>query len=298
MTATVTAPVSAPPSRPRAALRLFGSFFRRAPFSAFWGVVAALIVAMAVAAPVIAPYPPLKSDFRAMQKPPDEKHWFGTDQIGRDTLSRVIYGSQTSLTVALGAVLFGTTVGALWGLACGYFGGRFDMVSQRIIEFLQSFPDLILAMAIAMALGGGLLTVIVAIAITRIPFGGRVIRSVVLSLKEMQYVEAARGIGASHKRLMFRHILPQCVAPYLILATTHLGVAIVIEASLGFLGVGIPPPMPTWGNMLANSLNAGLVPPWWLVLFPGLAITVTVLAFNLLGDGIRDLLDPRLRGSV
>jgi len=298
MTATVTAPVSASPSRPRAALRLFGSFFRRAPFSAFWGVVAALIIAMAVAAPVIAPYPPLKSDFRAMQKPPDEKHWFGTDQIGRDTLSRVIYGSQTSLTVALGAVLFGTTVGALWGLACGYFGGRFDMVSQRIIEFLQSFPDLILAMAIAMALGGGLFTVIVAIAITRIPFGGRVIRSVVLSLKEMQYVEAARGIGASHKRLMFRHILPQCVAPYLILATTHLGVAIVIEASLGFLGVGIPPPMPTWGNMLADSLNAGLVPPWWLVLFPGLAITVTVLAFNLLGDGIRDLLDPRLRGSV
>jgi peptide/nickel transport system permease protein len=298
MTATVAAPVSAQPSRLRAGLRLFGSFFRRAPFSAFWGVVAALIVAMAVAAPVIAPYPPLKSDFRAMQKPPDEKHWFGTDQIGRDTLSRVIYGSQTSLTVALGAVLFGTTVGALWGLACGYFGGRFDMVSQRIIEFLQSFPDLILAMAIAMALGGGLFTVIVAIAITRIPFGGRVIRSVVLSLKEMQYVEAARGIGASHKRLMFRHILPQCVAPYLILATTHLGVAIVIEASLGFLGVGIPPPMPTWGNMLADSLNAGLVPPWWLVLFPGLAITVTVLAFNLLGDGIRDLLDPRLRGSV
>ncbi len=298
MTATVAASVTAQPSRLRAALRTFGSFFRRAPFSAFWGVVAALIVAMAVAAPVIAPYPPLKSDFRAMQKPPDEKHWFGTDQIGRDTLSRVIYGSQTSLTVALGAVLFGTTVGALWGLACGYFGGRFDMVSQRVIEFLQSFPDLILAMAIAMALGGGLATVIVAIAITRIPFGGRVIRSVVLSLKEMQYVEAARGIGASHKRLMFRHILPQCVAPYLILATTHLGVAIVIEASLGFLGVGIPPPMPTWGNMLADSLNAGLVPPWWLVLFPGLAITVTVLAFNLLGDGIRDLLDPRLRGSV
>ena len=161
--------------------------------------------------------------------------------------------------MALGAVLFGTTLGALWGLACGYFGGRFDMVSQRVIEFLQSFPDLILAMAIAMALGGGMATVIVAIAITRIPFGGRVIRSVVLSLKEMQYVEAARGIGASHKRLMFRHILPQCVAPYLILATTHLGVAIVIEASLGFLGVGIPPPTPTWGNMLADALE---LPAW------------------------------------
>jgi ABC-type dipeptide/oligopeptide/nickel transport system permease subunit len=198
--------------------------------------------------PVVAPYPPLKSDFRAMQKPPDEKHWFGTDQIGRDTLSRVIHGSRTSLTVAFGAVLFGTTLGALWGLACGYFGGRFDMASQRAIEFLQSFPDLILAMAIAMALGGGLGTVIVAIAITRIPFGGRVIRSVVLSLKEMQYVEAARGIGASHQRLMFRHILPQCVAPYLILATTHLGVAIVIEASLGFLGRRHPAAQPDLGQ--------------------------------------------------
>ncbi|MBL0897928.1 MAG: ABC transporter permease [Reyranella sp.] len=298
MTATTTASVPAPPSRLRRIMRTVGSFFRRAPLSAFWGVIAALIVATAIAAPAIAPYPPLKSDFRAMQKPPSETHWFGTDQIGRDTLSRVIYGSRTSLMVALGAVLFGTTVGALWGLACGYFGGRFDMASQRVIEFLQSFPDLILAMAIAMALGGGITTVIAAIAITRIPFGGRVIRSVVLSLKEMQYVEAARGIGASHKRLMFRHILPQCVAPYLILATTHLGVAIVIEASLGFLGVGIPPPMPTWGNMLADALNSGLVPPWWLVFFPGAAITLTVLAFNLLGDGIRDLLDPRLRGSV
>ena len=291
-------PVALAPSRLLGIWQGLCTFVRRSPLSAFWGLIAALIVVISLTAPVVAPYPPLKSDFRAMQKPPSEKHWFGTDQIGRDTLSRVIHGSQTSLTVALGAVLFGTTLGALWGLACGYFGGRFDMVSQRIIEFLQSFPDLILAMAIAMALGGGITTVIVAIAITRIPFGGRVIRSVVLSLKEMQYVEAARGIGASHARLMFRHILPQCMAPYLILATTHLGVAIVIEASLGFLGVGIPPPTPTWGNMLSDALNAGLVPPWWLVFFPGAAITLTVLAFNLLGDGIRDLLDPRLRGSV
>src|SRR5499427_8823175 len=150
-----------------------------------------------------------------------------------------------------------------------------------MIEFLQAFPDLI-----------------VAIAITRIPFGGRIVRAVALSLKEMAYVEAARAIGASPLRVMAKHILPQCVAPYLILATTHLGVAIIIEAALGFLGVGIPPPTPTWGNMLADSLNAGLVPPWWLVLFPGLAITITVLAFNLLGDGIRDVLDPRLRGAM
>ena len=273
------------------------AFARRSPMSAFWGVVVALVLIVAVAAPVLTPYDPLKSDFRSMSKPPTERHVFGTDQIGRDVLSRVIYGSRASLTVAIGAVLFGTTLGALWGLASGFLGGRFDLISQRVIEFLQSFPDLILAMAIAMALGAGFGTVIVAIAITRIPFGGRVIRAVVLSLKEMSYVEAARGVGASKLRVMLRHILPQCIAPYLILATTHLGVAIVIEAALGFLGVGIPPPTPTWGNMLADSLNAGLIPPWWLVLFPGAAITVTVLAFNLLGDGIRDVLDPRLRGG-
>jgi peptide/nickel transport system permease protein len=280
------------------ACRAVATFARRSPMSTFWGGIAALIIVIALAAPALPLYPPLKSDFRAMTKPPTEKHWFGTDQIGRDALSRVVFGSRASLTIAAAAVVLGTTFGAFWGLACGYFGGKFDLISQRLMEFLQSFPDLILAMAIAMALGAGFGTVIVAIAITRIPFGGRVIRSVVLSLKEMAYVEAARGLGASHTRMMMRHILPQCVAPYLILATTHLGVAIIIEAALGFLGVGIPPPTPTWGNMLADSLNAGLVPPWWLVLFPGAAITLTVLAFNLLGDGIRDALDPRLRGSV
>jgi ABC-type dipeptide/oligopeptide/nickel transport system permease subunit len=302
MTATYPGNIAPPTAYKASALRRMRDglflFLRRSPMTAFWALVVASIVVVAVAAPAIAPHDPLKSNFRTMTKPPSEKNWFGTDQVGRDTFSRVIHGSRTSLMVAFAAVLFGTTLGALWGLACGFFGGRFDLVSQRIIEFMQSFPDLILAMAIAMALGAGTWTVIVAIAITRIPFGGRVIRSVVLSLKEMQYVEAARGLGASNKRLMFRHILPQCVAPYLILATTHLGVAIVIEASLGFLGVGIPPPSPTWGNMLSDALNSGLVPPWWLVLFPGLAITLTVLAFNLLGDGIRDALDPRLRGAV
>ena len=273
-------------------------FMRQSPMSAFWGVIAIAIVLVAIMAPVLAPHDPLRANFRSMTKAPSAQNYFGTDQVGRDTLSRVIWGSRTSLTVAFAAVLLGTTTGALWGLACGFFGGRFDIASQRIIEFMQSFPDLVLAMAIAMALGAGTGTVIIAIAITRIPFGGRVIRSVVLSLKEMPFVEAARGLGASNTRLMFRHILPQCIAPFLILATTHLGVAIIIEASLGFLGVGIPPPQPTWGNMLSDALNSGLVPPWWLVLFPGAAITVTVLAFNLLGDGIRDQLDPRLRRAI
>ena len=275
-----------------------GRFWRRAPISAVWGGVAILIILMSIFASIIAPHDPMKSNFLVMQKAPNTQNYFGTDQIGRDTLSRTIHGRQASLTVAISAVLLGTLTGSLWGLACGFLGGKFDIISQRIIEFLQAFPDLILAMAIAMALGSGTTTVIIAIAITRIPFGGRVIRSVVLSLRETAFVEAARSMGLSNLRIMARHILPQCVAPFLILATTHLGVAIIIEASLGFLGVGIPAPTPTWGNMLADALNAGLVPPWWLVLFPGLAITITVLAFNLFGDGIRDILDPRLRGAV
>jgi ABC-type dipeptide/oligopeptide/nickel transport system permease subunit len=237
-------------------LRGLRTFARRNPLSAFWGCVAALIILVAILAPLIAPYDPLKANFRRMAKAPDAENYFGTDQIGRDNLSRIIYGARASLVVAIAAVLLGTTTGSLWGLASGYIGGSFDIVSQRIIEFLQAFPDLILAMAISMALGTGHGTVIVAIAITRIPFGGRIVRAVALSLKEMAYVEAARAIGSSPLRIMARHVLPQCVAPYLILATTHLGVAIIIEAALGFLGVGIPPPTPTWGNMLAGSLTS------------------------------------------
>ncbi|HEY7652168.1 MAG TPA: ABC transporter permease [Methylomirabilota bacterium] len=273
------------------------AFGRRNVLSVLGGLVGLVIVVVALAAPAIAPSDPLKADFRRMNKPPDAQSLFGTDQVGRDTLSRVIYGARTSLFVAFAAVLLGTTTGSLWGVACGYLGGRFDLMSQRVMEVLQAFPDLILAMAISMAIGTGLPAVIVAIAITRVPFGGRVIRSVALSVREMPFVEAGRAAGASQLRVMTLHVLPQCVAPYLVLATTHLGVAIVIEAALGFLGVGVPPPTPTWGNMLADAIT-GLIPHWWLVLYPGLAITVTVLAFNLLGDGIRDTLDPKLSPAV
>jgi peptide/nickel transport system permease protein len=272
--------VASEPSLTRELLR----FARRNPLALVGGIVGLAIVLIAIFAPWIAPRDPLKANFARMNKPPDAQAVFGTDQVGRDTLSRVIYGARTSLFVAFSAVLLGTTTGSLWGVACGYLGGRFDLVSQRVMEILQAFPDLILAMAIS-------------IAITRIPFGGRVIRSVALTVREMAYVEAGRASGASALRIMSLHVLPQCVAPYLVLATTHLGVAIVIEAALGFLGVGVPPPTPTWGNMLADAITA-LVPPWWLVLFPGLAITITVLAFNLLGDGIRDTLDPRLSPTV
>ena len=296
MTATVAVdvPVAA---TDRSLVRELGLFARRNPLSVAGGLVGLAIIVVALLAPWIAPRDPLKANFARMNKPPDAHAYFGTDQVGRDTLSRVIYGARTSLFVAFASVLLGTTTGSLWGVASGYLGGRFDLVSQRIMEVMQAFPDLILAMAISMAIGTGLPAVIVAIAITRIPFGGRVIRSVALSVREMQYVEAGRASGASALRIMSLHVLPQCVAPYLVLATTHLGVAIVIEAALGFLGVGVPPPTPTWGNMLPDAITA-LIPPWWLVLFPGLTITVTVLAFNLCGDGIRDTLDPRLSPAV
>ena len=291
-TATVIVDAPIAPSD-RFLARELGLFARRNPLSLVAGLVGLAIILVAVFAPWIAPRDPLKANFTRMNKPPDAQALFGTDQVGRDTLSRVIYGARTSLFVAFAAVLLGTTTGSLWGVACGYLGGRFDLVSQRVMEVLQAFPDLILAMAISMAIGTGLPAVIVAIAVTRVPFGGRVIRSVALSVREMAYVEAGRASGASALRIMTLHVLPQCVAPYLVLATTHLGVAIVIEAALGFLGVGVPPPTPTWGNMLADAITS-LIPSWWLVLFPGLAITITVLAFNLLGDGIRDTLDPRL----
>ena len=291
-TAAVVAGVSLAPSE-RSVVRELLVFARRNPLSVVGGLVGLFIIVVALTAPWIAPRDPLKANFARMSKPPDAQAYFGTDQVGRDTLSRVIYGARTSLFVAFASVLLGTTTGSLWGVASGYLGGRFDLVSQRLMEVMQAFPDLILAMAISMAIGTGLPAVIVAIAVTRIPFGGRVIRSVALSVREMAYVEAGRASGASALRIMTLHVLPQCVAPYLVLATTHLGVAIVIEAALGFLGVGVPPPTPTWGNMLADAIT-NLVPSWWLVLFPGLAITITVLAFNLLGDGIRDTLDPRL----
>ena len=292
-TVTVADTVPLAPPSDRSVVRELLLFARRNPLSVAGALVGLAIVVIALTAPWIAPRDPLKANFARMNKAPDAQAYFGTDQVGRDTLSRVIYGARTSLFVAFASVLLGTTTGSLWGVACGYLGGRFDLVSQRIMEVMQAFPDLILAMAISMAIGTGLPAVIIAIAVTRIPFGGRVIRSVALSVREMQYVEAGRASGASALRIMVLHVLPQCVAPYLVLATTHLGVAIVIEAALGFLGVGVPPPTPTWGNMLADAMT-NLVPSWWLVLFPGLAITITVLAFNLFGDGIRDTLDPRL----
>jgi ABC-type dipeptide/oligopeptide/nickel transport system permease subunit len=199
------------------------------------------------------------------------------------------------MVVAISSVLIGETLGFAWGVVSGYMGGKVDMVSQRLLEVMMSFPTLILALLLMSGLGAGLHTVVIAIAVTRIPGSARIIRSVVLSVKEMAYVEAVRCLGASTPRIMLRHVAPQCIAPMLVVASLNLGIAIFAEAALSFLGVGIPPPTPSWGNMLGGVLAEAFRPPWWIVLFPGLAITITILACNLLGDALRDFLDPRLR---
>ena len=276
-----------------------GHFCQRNPVGAVSGVMIIVILSVAIFAPVIATHDPiLDADFRALREAPTSGHWMGTDDIGRDLYSRIIHGARVSLFVAFMAVMVGDILGAAWGVATGYISGRFDMYSQRFLELLMSFPTLILAMLLVLAMGAGVWTVIVAISITRIPLSVRVVRSVTLSVKENAYVDAAQAIGASGTRVMVRHIAPQCVAPWLVLATAHLGSVIILEASLGFLGVGVPLPTATWGNMLGGTVSAGLFPRWWMVMFPGLAITVTVLAFNLFGDSIRDVLDPKLRGRT
>lgn len=275
------------------------NFSQRNPVGAISGLAIIGIVFVAVFAPWVATHHPTEyADFRALREAPGPAHWMGTDDIGRDLYSRVVYGARISLFVALVAVLVGDLIGAAWGVASGYLGGRLDIYSQRLLELMMSFPTLILAMILVLAMGAGVWTVIVAISITRIPLSVRVIRSVTLSVKENAYVDAAQAIGASSLRVMIRHIAPQCVAPWLVLATAHLGSVIILEASLGFLGVGVPMPTATWGNMLGGPVAAGLIPRWWMVVFPGLAITVTVLAFNLFGDSIRDALDPKLRGRT
>ncbi len=275
------------------------NFSQRNPVGAISGLAILGIAFVAVFAPYVATHHPTEyADFSALREAPGPAHWMGTDDIGRDLYSRVVHGARISLFVALVAVLVGDLVGAAWGVASGYIGGRLDIYSQRFLELLMSFPTLILAMILVLAMGAGVWTVIVAISITRIPLSVRVIRSVTLSVKENAYVDAAQAIGASSGRVMVRHIAPQCVAPWLVLATAHLGSVIILEASLGFLGVGVPMPTATWGNMLGGPVAAGLIPRWWMVVFPGLAITVTVLAFNLFGDSIRDALDPKLRGRT
>ena len=274
-------------------------FLREYKVGAVAGIVLALVIFMAVAAPLLAPFHPTDdADFLHRNAAPSSGHVLGTDAIGRDVLSRVIHGARISLFVAFMAVLIGDGIGLVWGVASGYLGGRLDMYSQRVLELFMALPTIILAMMLLLWLGAGVMAVIIAIAITRVPLTVRVIRSVVLSVKETTYIESARAIGASNIRIMSVHVTPQVFAPWLVLTTAHLGVVVILEASLGFLGIGIPPPTATWGNMLGGEVANILVPRWWLVIAPGVAITITVLAINLFGDAIRDRLDPKLRGRA
>ncbi|MBX3015982.1 MAG: ABC transporter permease [Caldilineaceae bacterium] len=272
-----------------------GRFARSSPIGAIAALVWIGLIVMAIFAPQLAPYDPQEADYGAIRQAPSAAHLLGADDLGRDILSRIIFGARITLVVSISSVLIGDLLGFLWGVASGYLGGRFDLISQRVLDVLMSFPTLILALLLLVALGAGLTTVIIAIAVTRIPGATRVIRSVVLSVKENAYVEAARMVGVTPFWVMLRHVAPQCIAPLIVIATLNLGGAIFAEAALSFLGLGIPPPAPSWGNMLGGVLAASFRPSWWLVVYPGLAITLAVMAANLLGDALRDFLDPKLR---
>jgi peptide/nickel transport system permease protein len=271
-------------------------FARWSPLTTVAALMLAVPVVLAILAPWIAPYDPTLNQYSKLVQEPSTTHIMGTDKLGRDVFSRLLYGTRISLFVAFSAVLLGEALGFLLGVATAYIGGRFDLVSQRLVDVLMSFPTLILAMLLMAGLGAGITTIIIAIAVTRIPGSSRIIRSVALSVKALNYVDAARVVGASHWRIMLRHIAPQCVAPLLVVFSLNLGAAIFAEAALSYLGVGVPPPTPSLGNMLGEQNAQSFKPPWWLVVYPGLAITVIILAANLVGDGLRDFLDPRLKG--
>ena len=271
-------------------------FILARPWHSLWGFIAFVIILLGVFAPIIAPYNPLTVEFHNFRAAPDSDHWFGTDNIGRDVASRIIYGARSSLIVAAAAVTIGTLTGVIWGIVSGYLGGKVDLIAERFIEVLMALPGLIFAYMLVIVLGPSMWTVIFALSVTRIPTVARTVRSVVLVIKQSMYIEAAQAIGASQFRIMWRHILPQCVAVVIVLVTINIGGIIIAEASLSYLGVGINPPTPSWGKMLAEA-GEQLYPLWWFVAAPGVFITVTVLAFNLFGDGLRDALDPRLRGT-
>lgn len=260
-------------------------------------MVLVVLVACALFASAIATHDPYSFSTRERLVGPGGGHWFGTDDFGRDVFSRTIHGARASLSVGALVVVFSTIVGVSIGMASGYFGGWVDTVAQRVIDMLMAFPAVVLALAIVAVRGQTTTNVVIALAVVQTPGMVRVVRSNVLSLKARTYIEASRSIGATHGRIMARHLLPNITASIIVVATAGLGQAILAEASLSFLGLGPPPPRPTWGGMLSGSARSYAAEAPWLVIFPGLALSLAVFSFNLLGDGLRDLLDPRLRGS-
>jgi peptide/nickel transport system permease protein len=268
---------------------------RRYPLGAIGAVIMAAFVLAAMLADLITAYDPLATNASISLLRPTAAHWLGADFMGRDVWSRIVYGARISLAVGVGSTTLGCVLGVLLGLASGYLGGWVDLVVQRLVDILQGLPLLVLALVMAASLGPSLGNTVNAISIPLIPYAARVIRSNTLSLREQPFVEAARAIGMSELRVALVHVLPNTLAPLIVLATAQLGSAILTEASLSFLGLGIPEPYPSWGRMLSESAAEYVRTAPWLVVFPGLAISLVVFGTNLLGDAVRDLLDPRLR---
>jgi ABC-type dipeptide/oligopeptide/nickel transport system permease subunit len=268
----------------------------RHPLGVAGAVVALMLVGTALLAPVLAPHGPKDTAF-GQYVPPGREFPMGTDQLGRDVLSRVIWGARLSLYVGLASVLVGVTLGSLWGVFTGYFGGALDTTSQRVVDCVMALPPIILALSLMAAVGQSVNNVILALTILLTPTAARTVRSVALGIVANPYIEAARASGGSHLRIVLRHVLPNCLATYIVLVTTNISYAIVVEASLSFLGVGAPPDEPSWGGMLTAGTQAMETAPW-LIFFPGVAISLAVFALNLLGDAIRDIADPRLRGGL
>ncbi|HLI28986.1 MAG TPA: ABC transporter permease [Chloroflexota bacterium] len=289
--AAIEKPIGARPT----ALGAIGVFARRRPLGALGAAIVLGLALAALLAPIIAPYDPLETDFLAQLQPPSAAHLLGADQFGRDVLSRLLYGARTALLVGFCSAFIGATLGALLGVCSAYFGGRVDLLLQRVLEIFLSFPLIVLALAVVAVLGTGIVNVILAITVSITPQVARVIRASALQVRAMPFIESARAVGAGPLRIMLLHMLPNVLAPYLILLTAFLGQAILLEASLSFLGLGVAEPTPAWGLMLRGAGVQFAERAPWLALAPGLAISITVFGFNVFGDALRDALDPRLR---
>ena len=270
-------------------------FVRTKPLGAAGAAIILAMIAVATFAEALAPYDPYRGDYALQFARPSAEHWLGTDEFGRDILSRIMYGARIALFVGFTASLAGCTLGGLLGVISAYYGGKVDLLLERLMDILLAFPQLILALAIASILGPAVQNVVIAVAIPIIPRAARVTRATALSVKENQYVEAARGLGASHRRVIFQHLVPNVAAPYIIMVTAQLGAAILAEAALSYLGLGAAEPTPSWGLMLSGSAPSYAEKAPWIALFPGIAISLGVFGFNLFGDSLRDALDPKLR---
>ena len=268
---------------------------RRQPLASAGGLVVLIMIFATIFANFLTPYDPEAASWVNQLTPPSAEFWLGTDAFGRDILTRIIYGARTALFVGFTAAFVGATGGLILGVASAYFGGRFDIICQRLVDIVMAFPLIVLALAVVATLGASTVNVIIAITIPFIPQCARVVRSSALAIREIPYVDAARALGYSHMRIIMKHMIPNVMAPYLIMLTTFVGQAILLEASLSYLGMGVQEPTPAWGLMLQGGAEEFAESAPWVPIFPGLAITLAVFGFNLFGDGLRDVLDPRLR---